>query len=55
MIGWREELKETRPEQTRARNSVYTLMHHASHFCFIGCYTSCFFIALFLYSFQYYC
>lgn len=35
MIGWREELKETRPEQTRARNSVYTLMHQASHFALL--------------------
>lgn len=35
VIGWREELKETQPEQTRARNSVNTLMHHASHFALL--------------------
>lgn len=30
-IEGREEVKKTQPEQTRARNSVYTLMHHGSH------------------------
>lgn len=35
VIWWKEELKETQPEQTRAPNSVYTLMHHASHFALL--------------------
>lgn len=53
--GSREELKETQPEQTRARNSVYTLMHRASHFALLVATLVLFSIALFLYSFQYYC
>ena len=50
LTGWRQELKETQPEQTGARNSVYTLMHHASHFALLVATLVLFFLLLHFYT-----
>lgn len=52
MIRWREELKETQPEQNRALNCVDNLMRRASHFALLVATLVSFFIALFFIQFS---
>lgn len=48
MIWWREELKETPPQETRELDSVYTSMHRVSHFALLFATLVCF-VCLFVF------